>query len=267
MSKSLLKYLGVAAGAMVILFSVLGGFSGGKVSLGSEIHFTQDDFKAGIKVDGTEVINSSGVWVGGIDLASGNSLIFSDGDSILDNNGNEALEFGVAASAVNYVKLSNAATGNAAKVEAVGGDTDIDLELAAKGDGFVDVSSALRVRNEGIQSNQGTVVPMIFPDAPDTRADAGAVSVATYKTYVTTTGAAAITLADGVQLGQIKKIQMTVDGGDATLTPATFDSGTTVTFADVGDTAELVWLTAANGGWLVIDAYNTVNGDAGPVAA
>lgn len=35
-------------------------------NLGSEIHFTQDDFKAGIKVNGTEIIDSAGRLVGAV---------------------------------------------------------------------------------------------------------------------------------------------------------------------------------------------------------
>ena len=126
----------------------------------------------------------------------------------------------------------------------------------------------LAIGATGLSSSTiGTVVPMIFPDAPDTRADAGAISIGTYYTYLTTTGAAAMTLPNGAILGQIKKLHMTIDGGDATVTPATFDSGTTITFADVGDVIELMWLGTANGGWVAIAAYNIANGDAGPAVA
>lgn len=130
------------------------------------------------------------------------------------------------------------------------------------------VTGTVAIGATGLSSSTiGTVVPQIFPDAPDTRADAGAISIATSYTYLTTTGAAAMTLPNGAILGQIKKLHMTVDGGDATVTPATFDSGTTITFADVGDVIELMWLGTANGGWVAIAAYNIANGDTGPVVA
>lgn len=109
-------------------------------------------------------------------------------------------------------------------------------------------------------------VPIIFDAAPDTRADAGAVSVDNYYTAVTTTGAAAITLADGAIEGQLKKIQMTVDGGEATLTIASPVSASldVVTFADIGDTIELVWNGTA---WRILAAYNCADGTSAPAIA
>lgn len=59
----------------------------------------------------------------------------------LDANDNEILSLASVASAVNYVSLTNAATGTAPKVAAVGDNTDIDLELAAKGTGNVNVTT------------------------------------------------------------------------------------------------------------------------------
>ena len=59
-------------------------------------------------------------------------------------------------------------------------------------------------------------------------------------TELTTTGANALTLADGTTSGQIKIVNMIVDG-DGTLTPTTFANGTTITFDAVGESATLVW--------------------------
>lgn len=52
----------------VMFILLIVAFAGGskKVSLGSEVHFTQDDFKAGIKVNGTEIIDSSGQFTGAV---------------------------------------------------------------------------------------------------------------------------------------------------------------------------------------------------------
>lgn len=78
---------------------------------------------------------------------------------------------------------------------------------------------------------------------------AGAVSVDTAVSLVdSTVGVIAITLADGV-LGQVKEIVMTVDGGDATLTPANLAGGTTITFGDVGDAVRLLFVNSA---WHII---------------
>ena len=110
-------------------------------------------------------------------------------------------------------------------------------------------------------------VPVIIDAAEETRTDAGAVSVATYFTnLVTTGGTPAITLADGTIEGQLKKITMTADAGTATLTIASpVDTDTdTIAFADVGDTAELVWNGTA---WRILATYNVASGDAGPAVA
>ena len=82
----------------------------------------------------------------------------------------------------------------------------------------------------------------------------GAINVTTLHTEITTTGADAYTLADGV-LGQMKIISMVVDGGDATVTPTTLANGTTITFDAVHDNVTLIY--GANG-WLPIAVQNAV---------
>lgn len=58
-----------------------------------------------------------------------------------DTNGNELFKVTATASAVNEVTVTNAATGNAPSLSATGGDTNIDLTLAAKGSGKVKINS------------------------------------------------------------------------------------------------------------------------------
>jgi hypothetical protein len=77
---------------------------------------------------------------------------------------------------------------------------------------------------------------------------AGAVDLTNLVTELTTTGANALTLADGTTSGQIKIVNMIVDGGDGTLTPTTFANGTTITFDAVGESATLVWNSTV--GWV-----------------
>tara|TARA_A200000159_G_C7027767_1_gene216637 strand:- start:22 stop:426 length:405 start_codon:yes stop_codon:yes gene_type:complete len=77
---------------------------------------------------------------------------------------------------------------------------------------------------------------------------AGAVDLTNLVTELTTTGANALTLANGTTSGQIKIINMIVDGGDGTLTPTTFANGTTITFDAVGESATLVWNSTV--GWI-----------------
>ncbi len=97
----------------------------------------------------------------------------------------------------------------------------------------------------------------IFPVAQANISGAGAISVATYYTAITTTGTDALTLANGTEPGQTKKLMMTVDGGDGTLTPANLAGGTTITFSVVGDVAELTW-DGTN--WTAVALYNTATG-------
>ena len=78
---------------------------------------------------------------------------------------------------------------------------------------------------------------------------AGAVNTTNLITNITTTGADALTLADGTN-GQVKIITMVVDGGDGTLTPTTFANGTTMTFDDAGDTVMLVFNSTI--GWTIV---------------
>jgi hypothetical protein len=77
---------------------------------------------------------------------------------------------------------------------------------------------------------------------------AGAVDLTNLVTELTTTGANALTLANGTTSGQVKIINMIVDGGDGTLTPTTFANGTTITFDAVAESATLVWNSTI--GWV-----------------
>lgn len=56
---------------------------------------------------------------------------------IADSNNNELISFTTTASAVNQINIANSATANAPIISTVGGDTNIDLLLTAKGTGIV----------------------------------------------------------------------------------------------------------------------------------
>lgn len=110
----------------------------------------------------------------------------------------------------------------------------------------------------------GAYSPLIIPGTPQALSGAGAVTVTQYKTDWSTTGSDAGTLADGTYVGQLKMIQMVADTGDGTLTPANFADGTTITFADVGDCALLLW---DGSDWNVVDLYNAADGVSAPAVA
>lgn len=85
---------------------------------------------------------------------------------------------------------------------------------------------------------------MLKGATPEVVTGAGALDVTSPITHVVTTGADALTLADGVE-GQEKFIVMKTDGGDGTLTPANLGNGTTITFDDAGDSAHLIFTNSA----------------------
>jgi len=85
-----------------------------------------------------------------------------------------------------------------------------------------------------VNLNTPGVGVLLAPDSSETVTATTAVAgVDTAITYVDTTlGAMALSLADGVE-GQIKKIMMTVDGGDCIITPANLAIGATLRLTDV----------------------------------
>lgn len=91
-----------------------------------------DPLIAGIEYDTSPKLG------GDLDTNSFN-IICDDAHGILDDSENQLLLFTKVASAVNYVDLSNAATGDSPKIEAVGDDTNINLLLEGKGTGVVEL--------------------------------------------------------------------------------------------------------------------------------
>lgn len=93
----------------------------------------------------------------------------------------------------------------------------------------------------------GGMLGLWAPDAAIQTVAAGGTTTALSLTTVlsdisTDAGGDAFTLANGTVVGQIKAIVLSTDGGgNATVTPATYADGTTLTFADAGDFCLLMW--------------------------
>lgn len=104
------------------------------------------------------------------------------------------------------------------------------------------------MENEGILNIAGTNADT------QTLEGAGAVNVTSDTTLLVTTGADALTLADGTDK-QEKTIIMITDGGDGTLTPSNFGNGTTITFGDAGDAVKLKFV---NDAWYLISNNGAV---------
>lgn len=117
----------------------------------------------------------------------------------------------------------------------------------------------------------GELLPNVVLDgAEETLTSSSAISVDVYSTkFNTTSGAQANTLADGKFHGQRKRLQMTVDGtADAVVTiTSPFSAATDViTFADIGDVAELAWNEVGQY-WRIIATYNCADGTSAPVVS
>ena len=115
-----------------------------------------------------------------------------------------------------------------------------------------------------IASNGACIATFVPNAAQQALSGAGALNVTSFYSVWTTTGAEAGTLVDGVATGQLKKIQLIVDGGDGTLTPSNLNGGTTITFADAGDYCLLLWDGA---GWTILELGNDADGATAPVLA
>jgi len=89
--------------------------------------------------DLANVVEDTSPQLGGnLDTNSQNILI-DDAHFLGDENGNEQIIFQTTSSAVNQFDITNAATGSAPSLAATGDDSNIDLELAAKGTGHVTI--------------------------------------------------------------------------------------------------------------------------------
>ncbi len=87
----------------------------------------------------SNVVEDTSPQLGGnLDTNSQNILI-DDAHFIGDENGNEQIIFQTTSSAVNQFDITNAATGNPPKLSATGGDSNIDLDIEAKGTGHVTI--------------------------------------------------------------------------------------------------------------------------------
>lgn len=108
------------------------------------------------------------------------------------------------------------------------------------------------IKDGGITAN--SMIAGFYPQGVTnniTAGTGGAISVTNYFTTINTdAGGDAFTLANGTQIGQLKLIRLVADGGgNGVITPTSLSGGTTITFDDAADEAELQWNGTA---WVVI---------------
>lgn len=121
-----------------------------------------------VKADGVEVVTLSGTQTLTNKTLTAAKIV--DDGFIADANGNELIVGGTTASAVNEIKISNAATGNNPVIEAQGDDTDVGLEITTKGDGILtyngtEVATTTTASNVTENAQTGTTYTLALSDA------------------------------------------------------------------------------------------------------
>ena len=121
------------------------------------------------------------------------------------------------------------------------------------------------INNMTDSGSEGEVYPLIPIAAQNEITSNGAVILTNFLTTIdSTSGALALTLANGVVVGQLKKIIFRVDNGDAVVTGNFVGSNTTLTFSDAGEYALLQW----NGTeWIALELGSVLNMTHAPVLA
>ncbi len=109
------------------------------------------------KNSGTVFANST-LKLGGTLDTNGQYITVNDSTGFWDENSNYTLLFGQTASAVNYITLSNAATGNAPTFSASGSDTDVGITLSPKGAGNVTLGTMVFDSDQTIGAGQDNYV-------------------------------------------------------------------------------------------------------------
>ena len=126
-----------------------------KTASGTGVNFTGTGWKV-FYSDGTNILEAE---VGGVTATSTTTLSnktltapkFVDGGFIADANGAESLVFGTVSSALNEVKITNAATGTAGPIIASQGQTNSNLQLRPAGSGKIMIGSS--AANATLSSN------------------------------------------------------------------------------------------------------------------
>ena len=185
--------------------------------------------------------------LGGTSTTASGNLIVDPATQILEVRGDGSSVEGM-------VQLNCHANTHGQKIQAADHGVNATNTLVLPGGNVIGNADATLVSDTGTQTitNKTLTNPTInaatfsgvlagaIIGGVESKSGAGALSLTHLITEVTSTGTDAITLANGTA-GQVKIITMIVDGGDATLTPATFHDGTTVTFDAVGESVVLVY--------------------------
>jgi len=176
------------------------------------------------------------------DLDTVVAAVNATSDLIADANENELIDFTATGSAVNHIGVTNAATGNPPQIASAGDDTNIDLTLAAKGTGDVNLTPG-STGDVNIPANKGITFASdgnekIESDDTDLTVNSGGAINLTATSDVVVPANVGVTFGTGEKIeGDNTDLTLT-SGGDIDLT-ATSDvnipSGVGLTFASDGN--------------------------------
>jgi hypothetical protein len=127
-----------------------------KTSSGTGVTWGATD--KGIKMvysDGTNVVDTAFTKVSsdytptlsGILDTNGNDVVIDDAGALEDDSNNEYIKFAKTATAVNEITVTNAAASGTPNISATGDDTNIDLNLTAKGLGRVSFNGTGKIQS------------------------------------------------------------------------------------------------------------------------
>ena len=122
-----------------------------------------------------DIVNDSSPQLGAdLDTNSANIKI-DDAHGILDDDGNEQIIFQKTGSAVNFLEITNQATGSNPSLSANGSDTNVGLEFSTKGTGAIKFNDLAYIPQQALTSSSNSV-------AWDTQAKANAFHLTTENT-------------------------------------------------------------------------------------
>jgi hypothetical protein len=127
-----------------------------KTSSGTGVTWGATD--KGIKMvysDGTNIVDTAFTEVSsdytptlsGILDTNGNDVVIDDAGALEDDSNNEYIKFAKTATAVNEITVTNAAASGTPNISATGDDTNIDLNLTAKGLGRVSFNGTGKIQS------------------------------------------------------------------------------------------------------------------------
>lgn len=173
-------------------------------------------------------------------------------NQVIDSGGtNEVLIFGTTASAVNEVTITNAATGNGPTI-AASGETNVDLNLAAKGTGAVTLGSVLETDND---IDTATAVVLSLGATNATSIDVNSKKITSLATPTASTDAATKAYVDATASGLDVKLSCRIG-----TTQDVAAEGTSPVYSNTGGASsrgQITWTT----GPTTIDGVTLANGD------